>query len=680
MPFVHRLRFIFLAMLLLPLASHAPAQLGHAAYARVIVKLRQGATVLQTGQSGTSQAQSSSAQLEGATALATTQPMRRLGQRRGLGLQDGRQISSHMHVAMAEGLSSEALAAQLAQDSDVEWAEPDHWRKTSAVPTDPLYAAGSPSNTYVPIGQWYLRASNASTPAAINAEPAWNTTTGTGMVVAVLDTGVRLDHPDLRSKWVMRDSTTADGYNMISDSVRAGNVARGPDASDLGDWLTSGEVAAHPDVYTSCDLTDSVTSSWHGTQVSGIVGAASNNGVGMASLGWDVKVLPVRVLGKCGGWDSDIQAGMLWAAGIAVPGIASVPALPANVINLSLGGATACTAGYLSVINQLAARNVVVVASAGNSNGQAVEAPANCPGVIAVAGLRHIGTKVGYSAVGPEVTVSAPGGNCANADDSGACIYPILTTTNLGATTPITDANGGSSYSNNAARASLGTSFSAPMVSGAVALMLANRSTLTPAAIASLLRSTARAFPTTGAPANTAICKQPDGSTQVECYCTTTTCGAGMLDVGQAVAAAQTGAVAVVQTNPSAAVPGQTISISGSASLPSTSGSTISSYQWTLLDGGGIVSALAAGATSADRTATASAAGFFKVRLTVLDDHGVSATSDRWVRVASLPATSNNSGSSGGGGGGAADVLSLLVLLAGVWCVRRVRAGSAPAQ
>jgi len=653
----HRLRVTLLALAILPLASHAPAQPGYQAYGRVIVKLRQGASLLQAqqGMAGMSQAQSASALGEGESS-ESSRPMQRLGQRQGLGLQDGRQLGARTHVALAAGMSSEALAAQLAQDSEVEWAEPDHWRKVNAAPNDPLYAA-SLSNGHLAAGQWYLRAPDANTTAAINAEQAWNTSTGTGMVVAVLDTGAQLDHRDLGSKWVSR------GYNMIRESVRAGGVPRGPDASDLGDWLTTTEIAANPSVYSGCVAYS--TSSWHGTQVAGVIGAATNNGEGMASLARDAQLLPVRVLGKCGGWDSDIQAGMLWAAGIAVDGI-TPPARAANVINLSLGGKTPCTSGYRSVISQLAARRVVVVVSAGNSDGQAVEAPANCPGVIAVAGLRHVGTKVGYSAVGPEVTISAPGGNCANPNDTGACYYPILTTTNLGWTNPVSDALGGSGYSDDgrAVGTSLGTSFSAPMVSGTVALMLANRPTLTPGAVSALLQRTARAFPALGAAANTAACRQPDGGTQLECYCTNTTCGAGMLDVNAAVLAAQSSAVAVVDVNPVAALPGQAITLSGAGSLPSTSGSGIVSYQWTLRSGGGIVASLAPGSSAAERFATPTAPGFFLVRLTVRDDSGAEVYSDKWVHVATSAATSTSSNSGGGGGGGSADGWALLLLLA----------------
>src|SRR5262249_1737619 len=150
---------------------------------------------------------------------------------------------------------------------------------------------------------------------------------------------------------------------------------------------------------------------------------------------------------------------------------------------------------------------------AGNDEGLAVGTPANCTGAIAVTGVRHLGTKVGFSDIGPEVTISAPGGNCVNL--SGACLYPILTTTNAGTTTPPTN-----SYSSSS-DPSIGTSFAAPQVAGAIALMLSVNPTLTPATIKSTLRSSARAFPTTGADAGIIQCHAPNGSPQDECYCTT---------------------------------------------------------------------------------------------------------------------------------------------------------------
>lgn len=631
------LRPLLLALVMLPLSLQAPAQLSQTDYARVIVKLKSGATVLS---SGMLQAQS----------VGQARPMQRLGQRWGLGVQDGRELAQRLHVAMAAGITSEALAARLARDSDVEFAVVDAWRKPSAVPNDSYYGAAS---GFVSVGQWYLRTPDSTTPAAINAPGAWNLSTGSGQTVAVLDTGVRFDHPDLSAKlW-------SPGYNMIAEAVRARTSSgRSADASDLGDWLPLQEIQANPTIYAGCTVQS--RSGWHGTEVAGIIGASTNNNMGMAAVAWDARILPVRVLGKCGGWDSDILAGMRWAAGLTVSGVPG-NTHPAKVLNLSLGGESSCSDAYKSVIRELATQGVVVVAAAGNSTGLAVDTPANCPGVIAVGGLRHIGTKVGYSALGPEVTISAPSGNCVEALD---CLYPILTTTNTGLTVPVADAIGGSTYANQSDRQLVGTSFSAPQVSGAVALMLAARPALTPAAVASLLKVSARPFPISGAVTGTGVCRAPDAVEQIECYCTTTTCGAGMLDVTAAVQAAISDPVAVVQTTPDVPVVRQTLLLSAAGSLPKPGGTSITSYQWNLLDGGGIVSGLVRTVNDDVVTVTPSGPGLFKVRLTVQDNTTDTATIEQWIHVPGpTVVTESIKKASSGGGGGALDAWSVLALL-----------------
>ncbi|WP_298008611.1 S8 family serine peptidase [uncultured Aquabacterium sp.] len=628
--------------------------------ARVIVKLRADSDLATVSQRQAAQG----------LAADEPRPMRRLGQRAGLALTDGRQVAPRMHVAMANGMTARDLAARLAARSDVEYAVVDGWRRPGSVaePTDPLFAASA--TAALPAGQWYLRAPTPTLKAAINAQAAWSTLgTRAGLnavgsnsvVVAVLDTGVRFDHPDLSSKLI------SPGYSMVAEGTRAGYPGGGrvADASDLGDWLTQAEINANPSLYDDCEVRPS--SSWHGTQVSGVLGASSDNGVGMASVAWEPRLLPVRVLAKCGGYDSDIIAGMRWAAGLSVNGVSALSSTStARVINLSLGGTGACSAAYRDVVAELTARNVVVVASAGNSNGAAVTVPANCPGVIAVGGLRHVGTKVGYSALGPEVTLGAPSGNCVNSSSDSNCEYPILTTLNSGTTTPVTGSSG-AIYSSST-RPTYGTSFAAPQVSGAVALLLSARPELTPAAVAQILRNTARAFPSAGGSSGTPQCTAPvAGTKQLECHCTETTCGAGMLDVGQAVAAVDQ-PVAVVSTGGATLYPGRAITLSGAGSMGSTATAQITSHSWSLRDGGGIVTALSGDTSTVSVTATPSAAGTFKVRLTVTDDQGRTGTSDHLVHVASAVVAQSSSteagGSSGGGGGGGRiDVAALLALM-----------------
>jgi len=318
-------------------------------------------------------------------------------------------------------------------------------------------------------------------------------------------------------------------------------------------------------------------------------------------------------------------------------------------------------------LTQLSALNVVVVAAAGNTTGLAVESPGNCPGVIAVSALRHAGTKVGYSSIGPEVSISAPGGN--RGSTSGVYQYPIVTTTNSGSTVPVAN---GSTYTS-ATNPSLGTSFSTPLVAGTVALMLSTKPDLTPAQVTQILKSTAHTFPTTGgSSANTPACRAP-GITkqdeQDECYCTQSTCGAGMLNAADAVAAAHsldTAPVARISVLPEAMAVGQPTTLSAADSTVGTGAAGLSNYQWTLLDGGGIVTALAGDPTSASVSVTPTAAGRFTVRLSVTDDQGAQATTDLTLpvglNVSITAASATKTSGGGGGGGGATDDASLLAL------------------
>ena len=496
--------------------------------ARVIVKLRRDSALLRKhALSATADA--------GKTLDAVTARANSLGARLGVSLRAGRALNEHAQVVSASGISSAALAERLAAEADVEYAVIDQRRTHFAVPNDPLYTQGPPisGNTGGPTaGQWYLRAPAGEITSGINATGAWDITTGSpDIVVAVLDTGVRPDHPDLANRLLA-------GYDMVSDVSTANDGdGREADASDPGDWVTASESSNQSSPFYQCDVADS---SWHGTQTASLIGAASNNGVGMASVAGGVKLLPVRVLGKCGGYDSDIIAGMNWAAGLPVPGVPTNPT-PARVINMSLGGSGACPQSYLDAVNAIIGKQnpAVIVAAAGNSSGHAVSAPANCAGVIGVAGLRHIGTKVGFSDLGPEVSISAPGGNCVNTASGAPCLYPILTATNTGTTTPLA-----SSYTDSF-NASLGTSFSAPLVAGTVALMLSVQPSLTPVEVKAALQNSVRAFPSASAGSSSQSgtvqdCHAPNGSDQLECYCTTSTCGAGMLDAASALATVTT--------------------------------------------------------------------------------------------------------------------------------------------
>lgn len=502
--------------------------------ARVIVKLRADSSML-VATTGVARA---------GTPLATAAA---LGRRVGLALVDGAAVAERVQVIRAPGITSEALAARLAQEGDVEYAVPDQRKHIGAAPNDPLYAAGVPGNGPA-VGQWYLRAPSSTVTSSMSVESAWQVTTGNpAIVVADVDTGVRFEHPDLLA--VAAGGNLLPGYDMISDPATANDGdGRDADASDPGDWVTDTELTQGGGPFFQCEPA-ATASSWHGTQTAGLIAARTNNGIGMASVGRTVRLLPVRALGKCGGFDSDIIAGMRWAAGLSVPGVPSNPT-PARVINMSLGGDGPCMASYQDAVNEVVAAGVVIVISAGNGAGHAVTTPANCSGVIAVAGLRHVGTKVGFSNLGPEVALGAPAGNCVNLTAGSPCLYPILTTSNTGAMAPVA-----STYTDSF-NASLGTSFSAPLVAGTVALMLSAQPSLTSAQVLGILQTSARPFPPPGGTAGDGTpllaCTAPqlDSSgtpiDQLECSCTTTTCGAGMLDAGAAVLAAKAGGAAAV--------------------------------------------------------------------------------------------------------------------------------------
>ncbi|HET6474397.1 MAG TPA: S8 family serine peptidase [Pseudomonadales bacterium] len=579
-----------------------------------------------------------------ATAQTQTGRVEALAARRGFELDGQRSVTARMQVLQmrsAAGETVEQMLARLRADPDVEYAVVDQRRYVQALtPNDPLYS-----------GQWFLQAVSAAAPAAIDATNAWSTTTGSSsVVIADIDTGVRPDHPDLTSKLVP-------GYCFISDTFEANNATcPGPDESDPGDWVTSSDISNHPN---ECGGGSPGYSSWHGTRVAGILGAASNNAVGVAGVSWDAQVLPVRALGKCGGTDSDIITAMLWAAGIQVTVNHQnlVNPNPARIINLSLGGSGACPASYQDAINQILAKGVVVVASAGNETG-AVDVPANCPGVIAVGGLREDGTKVGYSSFGPEVTVSAPAGNCVNSGSQDPCLYTVSTTTNLGVAGPdandytgqyycYPDATGGptsgsGSYPNCTIGAgqyrtyNVGTSFSAPQVAGIAALMTSVNANLSPSQVAARIKAGATAFPQMSIDTSPQPPACPSINANGQCICTndSQTCGAGMANAAVAVDQALRPIAAIALPSASFAA-GANVAVQGGGSAAS-SGAVISSHAWTNV---GSLALAIANADMANATVTSPACGVGTVELTVTDDADRQDTADVVITPTSASTT-----------------------------------------
>jgi serine protease len=564
----------------------APAAAEPAA-SRLIVGLRDG-----------SAAQAAAAKVG---AHATAEALRSIARRAGLP-GPGRAIGGELGtIDLAGKLSGTALQdaiARVAEDPGVEFVQGDGVKHPHALSNDPL--AG---------GQWFLGVEEVS---AIRATDAWETTQGSdGIVVAVLDTGVLFDHADLG--WAAAGGRLLPGYDFVGPDgdgrfLRA-NDGDGRDANpwDPGDWIDGSDTVE--DEFAGCS-TDA--SSWHGTRVSGLIAALTNNGVGVAGVSWRGWVLPVRVLGKCGGNDSDILAAMRWAGGLSVDGVPDNPH-PARIINLSLGssGAT-CSAAYQSVISQLVSRGVLVVVSAGN-DGSIVSEPANCNGALAVAAVRHAGTKVGFSNLGDEVAISAPGGNCVNTGAGEPCLFSIDTTSNDGT------AFGGSNTYTNQLDFNVGTSFSAPLVSGAAVLALATNARLSPATLRARLREGAAPFPANTDP-EIPECRVPAGPGDLqtaECSCTTLTCGAGLLNASGAVQAAVRPIAVPRAAGPVTA--GQEVTLDGSGSVAAC-GRNIAAYSWALVDddsGAAIV-----GADQPIATVTAPASGTMLVRLAVTDDQG----------------------------------------------------------
>jgi serine protease len=543
-------------------------------------------------------------------------------------------------VIGAPDMDAAAQAAwleRLAADPDVEFAVLDERRRAHAVPTDQFFAE-----------QWYLRAVEVS---AARNELAWDTTTGAAdTVVAVLDTGIRYEHPDLRR--TSEGGRMLPGYDFVSGesggTFRVANDGDGRDAdpSDPGDWLSSADLATS--LFEGC-APGPTNSSWHGTRVAGMLAAITNNNIGLAGATWSGNVLPVRVLGKCGGYDSDIIAGMRWAAGLPVSGVPANPT-PAKVLNMSLGGSGSCTRAYQDAMTELTAAGVLVVASAGNENGP-VDVPGNCPGVLAVGGLRHVGTKVGYSSQGAQVGISAPAGNCVN--PVGDCLFSLITTTNTGATTPAASA-----YTDARSDINIGTSFSAPIVAGIAALMHGVNANLTTGDFRARLQAAARPFP---AEAGLPTCPNTDPSTG-QCNCTTSTCGAGIADAAQSVAEARR-PIARIATPPDTSS-GAIVTLDGTPSAAAR-GRTISAWNWTVASGpeGTVI----ANPTLPVASVVAPSGSTAIIRLTVTDDQGLRDETTLAVGSNSSSGGSggggSSSGSSGGGGGSSSDWLVAGLLL-----------------
>ncbi len=509
----------------------------------------------------------------------------------------------HHLMRFAQPMQGQALddaVRRLRLHPDVAWVEPDVLMKPAQAllpPNDTAYLAGLQDHLKEP----------ASHAAGVNMPPAWARTTGGAVVVAVLDTGVRFDHPDLAGRLLP-------GYDFASE-VEYANDGDGRDAdpSDPGDWVSALDRSSKPALFGACPVQGS---SWHGTFIAGQISAATNNAMGVAGINWGNQVLPLRVSGKCGAFLSDILDAMRWAAGLSVEGVPANPN-PARVINISFGGDVACTPSYQDVINEVTAAGALVVVAAGN-NGGTPRRPADCANVLAVGAAQANGQKASYSNAGPTVAVIAPGGTGAAGDPTN-----IYSTVNLGTTSTLANDYG---YKR-------GTSFSAPLAAGVASLMLSLNPALPPTQLIARIRASARAHVAVG---GSPACGP--GTLSVVCNCTADTCGGGLLDAANAT---------LVALNPVALIagvgapgPGATIALDGRASS-AVAGSSVVSWQWTQVSGPALTVPNAASALTG--VVLPAAAGTFQFRLVVTDSAG--RAGDEYLTV------TTTAPASGGGGG-----------------------------
>ena len=338
--------------------------------------------------------------------------------------------------ADADPHAATVLAAKLlAREAGVASVDLNYLRRANATPNDSLYRV-----------QWHLR--------DIGLPQAWDITTGSrNVVVAVIDTGVRPEHPDLAENLIA-------GYDFITDTARARD-GNGPDAdpTDPG------------------DLSVGSSSSFHGTHVAGTVGAIGNNGIGVAGVAWNVSIMPLRVLGKGGGTSFDLIQSIRYAARLS-NNTGALPARRADIINMSLGGG-AFSQSEQNAITAARDAGVIIVAAAGNDGVSALAYPASYSGVNSVSATTISRTRAAYSNFGTAIDVAAPGGNNGT-DINGDGVGDGVVST-IGDDTTDTLRLGYTALN--------GTSMASPHVAGVIALMKSVLPTMTPALLDAELSS-----------------------------------------------------------------------------------------------------------------------------------------------------------------------------------------------
>lgn len=356
-------------------------------------------------------------------------------------------------AALADALFKVRRALPHAQ-----WVEPNFVARSTRQPNDEFVNL-----------QWAIQATNLT--------QAWDTTVGEPVVIAVVDTGILKNHPDLRA------NVLADGFDFVSEPSNGDGDGIDADPEDI---LVSGNV-------------------FHGSHCAGIAAAVTDNGIGIAGVNWNARILPLRALAPGGGSLFDIAQAIRYAVGLSnVSG--RTPSQPARVINLSLG-APSDSRLMREAVAAAAQAGAILVVAAGNSalQGNPVEFPAAYDEVITVGAVGPSGNRAPYSGFRDYVDVAAPGGDVSQGPQDG-----ILSTVAI-------EQNGRFVHEFAFLQ---GTSMAAPFVAGAVSLMLSVNPALTFANVMAILAQTSR---DRGAPGRDAEF------------------GFGLIDVAAAVAAARTG-------------------------------------------------------------------------------------------------------------------------------------------
>jgi subtilisin family serine protease len=360
-------------------------------------------------------------------------------------------------VYVLDTMRLDAVATSLRQDPAVESVERNEIVRLErhrsavvramAVPSDPLYVQQA----------WHY--------GLIDLPRAWAITTGSASVlVAVVDNGIRYDHPAVAA------NLTHDGYDFVT-KLSVSRCAGGT-IDNAGDGTG---YDADPTIPADYDYDDAnncalglTTSGNHGLHVAGTIGAAGNDGVGVTGVNWTVRIRPVRVIGVAGfGSYYDIAQGILYAAGLpADNGTGGTVTAPsgARIINVSLGGSSSSGTLHNAVI---AATNAgaLVIAAAGNSGNTSLLYPAAYAEALSVSAVGPDGLLAAYSSYGSTVDIAAPGGNL----DLGDASFGVLSSAwDFVTNSPIYDSWDG-------------TSMATPHVSGVAALILSQSPTLTQA-------------------------------------------------------------------------------------------------------------------------------------------------------------------------------------------------------